>query len=158
VRARIAEATGLPVRALEGAVVNRYRPGEEFKPHYDFLEPGAPGVDAELASMGQRLVTFLIWLSDEYEGGETAFPRLGMHFKGRKGDAIYWTNVDRNKQPDERTLHASLPVRTGEKWLLTQLIRGRELPDAMLERFRTRTRIADETIASPELAVRSGQP
>jgi hypothetical protein len=120
----IAAVTGLPAGAIDQiGVINSYRPGEIFAAHNDALTGNAPGVLEELQRAGQRLVSFLIYLNDDYEGGETAFPNLKMHFKGRKGDALYWSNVDAKGEPHPLAFHAGLAPTCGEKWTLAQMIR-----------------------------------
>jgi len=74
---------------------------------------------------GQRVATFLVYLNDGYEGGETSFPRLDYRFKGATGDALVFANVEPNGAPDPRTMHAGTPTTRGEKWLLSQWIRDR---------------------------------
>jgi hypothetical protein len=123
-RARIGIATGLPPAVMELTKVLHYQPGERFERHYDFIDPAEPGFAQELAVRGQRIATFLVYLNDDYDGGETDFPALGLCHKGRKGDALMFANVDAG-QPDRRTLHAGLPPVRGEKWLLSQWIRDR---------------------------------
>jgi prolyl 4-hydroxylase len=124
-RARIAAATGLPPAVMELTKVLHYLPGQEFHPHYDFIDPAVPGYAGELAARGQRLATFLLYLNDDYTGGETDFPQLGLRHKGARGSALLFANVDRTNMPDRRTLHAGLPPASGEKWLLSQWIRDR---------------------------------
>ena len=58
---RIAKASGIPVTHGEPLQVLRYRPGQEYKPHNDAL----PGTD------NQRIFTMLVYLNDDYAGGET---------------------------------------------------------------------------------------
>ena len=77
--------------------------------------------------MGQRTVTFLIYLNDDYEGGATTFPRLDWSFKGKAGDALAFWNVT-DGHPDTRTLHAGTPTRNGVKWLFSKWVRDRPLP------------------------------
>ena len=74
---------------------------------------------------GQRIVTFLLYLNEGFAGGETDFPDAGLRFKGKTGDAIFWANVDALGQPEPLTRHAGLPPTSGEKWILSQWIRGR---------------------------------
>ncbi|MDB5977834.1 MAG: hypothetical protein JWR07_4594 [Nevskia sp.] len=124
-RARIASVTGLPPAVMELTKVLHYQVGQQFAPHYDFIDPVAPGFAEELAVRGQRIATLLVYLNDDYQGGETDFPKLGLRYKGRKGDALLFANVDTNQQPDPRTLHAGLPPTQGEKWLLSQWLRDR---------------------------------
>ncbi len=124
-RTRMANTIGLPNEWFEPPAVLHYSPGEEFTPHFDFLNPSVPGQAAELRRGGQRIATFLTYLNDGYEGGETDFPRLGYRFKGRQGDAIVFANIDPSGAPDQRAMHAGLPPTSGEKWLLSQWIRDR---------------------------------
>ncbi|HMC92960.1 MAG TPA: 2OG-Fe(II) oxygenase, partial [Allosphingosinicella sp.] len=126
IRARISAATNIPVPVFEPPQVMHYRVGEEFRPHHDFLDPSQPGHGAELARFGQRIATFLIYLNDDYDGGETAFPRAGLSHRGRKGDALLFANVDAaTRAPDPLTLHAGMPPTRGEKWIFSQWIRDR---------------------------------
>jgi prolyl 4-hydroxylase len=117
---RIAAMTGLPITGTEPTSVLHYAVGEEYQPHYDFLDPASPGFAAQIASNGQRYATALIYLSDDFEGGETDFPKLGFRFKGRKGDALLFRNVDTSGNPNRRTLHAGLSPTLGEKWLFAR--------------------------------------
>lgn len=125
VRARIAAATGLPPSVMELTKVLHYCVGERFDLHFDFIDPSAPDLAPELATRGQRLATFLVYLNDDYEGGETEFPRISLRHRGRMGSALYFANVDTQNVPDPLTLHAGLAPTRGEKWLLSQWIRDR---------------------------------
>lgn len=124
-RARIAALTGPPVEAMEGTSILHYDVGEEFFRHYDFLDLTQPGYAKQVAEHGQRVLTFLIYLNDDFEGGETEFPGLNWRFRGRKGDALFFWNVDTKGAPDFGTQHAGLSPTRGEKWLLSQWVRGR---------------------------------
>ncbi len=124
-RTRIAFATRVPVLVFEPPQILRYEVGEEFVPHYDFLDADSTGFDEELANCGQRIATFLIYLNEDFEGGETAFPSIGLQCRARTGDAIFWANLDPENKPDPLTLHAGLPPTSGEKWVFSQWIRER---------------------------------
>lgn len=116
VRARVAEVTGMQVHAMESPHILHYSVGEEFRPHFDTPEnPNSPG-------FRQRVLTFLMALNDDYEGGETEFPVIGGRWKGRSGSALFFWNVEPDGTLDRRTLHAGRPVTRGEKWLLSQWI------------------------------------
>jgi hypothetical protein len=125
VRARISALTGPPTTAMEGSAVFHYAPGQQFFPHYDFLNTAEPGYARQVAEYGQRVLTFLIYLSEDFEGGETDFPKLDWRYKGKTGDALFFWNVLPNGQPDQRMLHAGLPPASGEKFLFSQWVRGR---------------------------------
>jgi len=123
-RARMAKVTELPVDAMEAAVILHYLPGQEFLPHFDFLDTSLPGYAKDVAKRGQRVLTFLLCLNEDYEGGETEFPVLGKRWKGHRGSGLFFWNVEPDGRPDRRTAHAGLPPTRGEKWLLSQWIRG----------------------------------
>jgi prolyl 4-hydroxylase len=126
IRARIAAASNLPLPVFEPAQIMRYAVGEEFRPHHDFLDPAQGGHGPQLARFGQRIATFLIYLNDDFEGGETVFPKAGFRYRGRRGDALLFANVDAaTRAPDPLTLHAGLPPTRGEKWIFSQWIRDR---------------------------------
>ena len=125
VRARLANLIRLPLTHLEISTILHYAPGQEFMPHYDFLDDTRPGYAQQIAQDGQRIFTFLIYLNEGFEGGETHFPLIGLRHKGRIGDALFFWNVKPTGAVDRDTLHAGLPPRTGEKWLFSQWVRNR---------------------------------
>lgn len=128
VRARMAAACGLPLLHFEPPNVLNYQVGQQYRPHYDYIDPQAPALAETLARQGQRTATFLLYLNDDYEGGETAFPELDWSFKAKAGDALLFFNTDTAGQPVPSSLHAGLPPTAGEKWLFSQWIRDRPQP------------------------------
>ena len=125
IRARIARAAGVAVAALERAEVLHYTIGECYRPHIDFFHPSLPGYDEEMRLRGQRVKTCLVYLNNDYEGGETDFPQLGMKFRGDTGDALIFENVLADGAGDMKTVHAGQPPTRGEKWLLSQWVRNK---------------------------------
>jgi len=99
----------------EPLTILRYRPGQQYRPHHD-----AHGATPEAL----REWTALIWLNDDYEGGETDFPDVGVRVKGGVGDLLLFHNVTGGGLPDQRMMHAGLPVTSGVKWMASRWIRG----------------------------------
>ena len=124
-RERIAQATALSTDTMEPAMVLHYETGQQFAPHYDFIDPDVPQLRPDIARRGQRVATFLLYLSDTHEGGETEFTDLDWRHRGAKGDALMFWNVGPDGAPDRGTRHAGLAPTRGEKWLLSQWIRAR---------------------------------
>jgi prolyl 4-hydroxylase len=125
-QARMSVACGVSERAMEGPTVLHYAPGEQIQNHYDFVDPKTTrDYAAEVARNGQRIITFLLYLNDDYDGGETAFPHLGLVHKGRRGEGLYFVNVLADLAPDLRTLHAGRPTTRGEKFIVSQFVRSR---------------------------------
>ena len=123
---RLELASGLKVRQQEAPNVLSYEVGQEYKAHFDFFAPGEPAFRPILDVMGQRVATCLTWLNDDYDGGETAFPKIGWKHKGRAGDSMLFLNVrTSDRKPDPMTLHAGTPVTRGRKWLLSQWVRDK---------------------------------
>jgi len=120
-RLRISALTGLS-SGLETTNVLHYSVGQVYGPHFDFFAP--TNTDAARRKPGsQRVLTFLLYLNDDYEGGETHFPTASWKHKGRKGDAMFFWNVDEQGHPDRKTLHEGTAPTAGEKWVLSQWIR-----------------------------------
>jgi len=86
----------------------RYGPGQEFRPHLDTSDDSAMGEFA-------RSTTLLVYLNDDFEGGETVFTKLGLTVRPRARAALQWRNILPSGKVDKRTEHAGLPVRRGEK-------------------------------------------
>ena len=125
VRTRLAAAAGVDVMAMETPQVLHYETGEEYRAHFDFLEPSLPGDAQSIQQFGQRIATLLIYLNDGFEGGETDFPILGVRYKGGMGDALLFRNLLPTGDPDRRTRHAGLAPTSGDKWLFSQWVRDR---------------------------------
>lgn len=110
---RIAAASATDAGQGEAAQVLRYRPGQEYRPHFDFVRT-APN---------QRQLTALVWLNHDYHGGETVFPKARLKLKGRKGDAVVFRNALADGAVDPLTEHAGTPVSKGTKFLYSRWIR-----------------------------------
>lgn len=123
IRARLSRAVGLPLAHFEMSQILHYSVGEDFKPHHDYFQPGTPGFEAEIANNGQRIATQLIYLNEDFEGGDTHFPTLGLSYRGHAGDALIFFNINEKGDPEPLTLHTGLPPTAGEKWLFSQWIR-----------------------------------
>jgi 2OG-Fe(II) oxygenase superfamily len=82
----------------------KYNVTEDFKIHFD--------VDENL----KRLFTVLIYLNDDFEGGETYFPELSRTIIPKKGKALIFENMDRGNNTYIYAAHAGLPVKKGVKY------------------------------------------
>ncbi len=113
VQARITEVTGFDFDRLEALNLLCYDPGQAFLPHFDYLDPRTPTTKAEMALSGQRVATLLVYLNDDYDGGETEFPEVRFRFRGAPGDALLFYSLKPSGSPDSKTLHAGLPPTRG---------------------------------------------
>ena len=103
----------------------KYEVGQEYAPHYDAFD-----VD-EINKHGhnkQRVITNIIYLNDEFTGGETYFPQLDISIKPEAGMMISFENcMAETTYLNPFSLHQSKPILSGEKhiltlWLLKDLI------------------------------------
>ena len=120
---RIATVLGWPLENGEGLQILRYGPGAEYKPHYDYFDPGEPGTPAILARGGQRVGSIVCYLNTPEAGGATVFPDVGLDVAPVQGNAVFFS-YDR-PDPATRTLHGGAPVTAGEKWVATKWMRER---------------------------------
>jgi prolyl 4-hydroxylase len=118
---RIAELLRWPADKGEGLQVLRYRPGAQYRPHYDYFDPAQPGTGAVLARGGQRVATLIVYLHAPARGGATIFPEVGLEVAPVKGHALFFS-YDR-PDPATATLHGGAPVTEGEKWVATKWLR-----------------------------------
>jgi prolyl 4-hydroxylase len=102
VQARMAASCGIPIQNFEGSTILHCRPGQEFSGQTDSLD--------------RSMLTFLAYLNDDYIGGETDFPELGVRHKGTKGEGLYFV--------DMRVKHVGLPPSQGDKWVVSQFVRS----------------------------------
>ena len=114
---RVASLSGTGTEQGEALQILRYRPGGEYRAHMDAV----PGTD------NQRIATVIMYLNEDYEGGETRFLASGLSIRAKKGDALLFRNVTASGAPDSRTQHAGMPVTKGTKLIATRWIRQRRL-------------------------------
>ena len=112
---RIAAASGTDVLCGEPLQVLRYGETQEYRPHFDAIA----GMD------NPRVLTALVWLNDDYSGGETRFDGLGIAERGGAGDLILFANTLADGSPDPRMRHSGAPVTSGVKYMASRWIRSR---------------------------------
>lgn len=122
---RMTALTGIDPRFAEIIQGQRYRPGQEFRPHHDFLRTDHPYWSRQATVGGQRTWTLMVFLDVPAEGGRTRFPRLELEVPPRAGTLLAWNNLDATGEPNELTLHQGMPVRAGVKHILTRWYRER---------------------------------
>ncbi|XP_068187480.1 prolyl 4-hydroxylase subunit alpha-2-like isoform X6 [Antennarius striatus] len=125
VNQRIEDISGLTVDTAELLQVANYGVGGQYEPHYDFSRRP---LDSNLKIDGNRLATFLNYMSDVEAGGATVFPDFGAAIWPKKGTAVFWYNLFKSGEGDYRTRHAACPVLVGSKWVSNKWIheRGQE--------------------------------
>lgn len=126
-QARMSQTCGYPIQFFESPMVLHYDVGQQITPHFDFIDAQAADYAQQIREQGQRMITFLLYLNNEYAGGETTFPELGIVHRGTAGDGLYFINAHEDLSPDRRMLHTGSPPTAGEKWIVSQFIVSKQL-------------------------------
>jgi prolyl 4-hydroxylase len=79
----------------------RYGPGEKHGAHWD--------TEVELDHGRRTLLTFVVYLNDDFEGGETEFPELRAIVTPKRGRALLFQH---------RVVHIASEVQRGAKYVL----------------------------------------
>lgn len=119
--ARIARLVNWPEENGEGLQILHYRPGAQYKPHYDYFDPAEPGTAVILKRGGQRVATLVMYLAEPEKGGGTTFPDVHLEVAPKRGHAVFFSYE--RPHPSTRTLHGGAPVLAGEKWIATKWLR-----------------------------------
>ena len=121
---RITELTGLSPLLSEVMQGQKYEIGQYYKQHCDFFDPWSGEYKVYCEWMGQRTWTFMLYLNDVYNGGETYFKRLKLKIKPKQGMAVIWNNLYGNGFPNGKTLHEALPPESNPKYIITKWFRS----------------------------------
>jgi prolyl 4-hydroxylase len=114
---RIAAISGTHFSQGEPLAVTRYGSGDQYRPHLDILP----------ADKNLRIATVIVYLNDNFLGGETHFLHRKLTVKPVAGSALLFHNHTRDGMVDQTTIHAGLPVVKGVKWIATRWIRQQPL-------------------------------
>ena len=83
--------------SLKTFALVKYTEGQFFKEHYD--------------GEGDRKLSIVIYLNDDYEGGEIYFRNQGLTIKPTKNSLVMFP-------PTENYLHESKPITSGTKYII----------------------------------------
>ncbi|XP_076342804.1 prolyl 4-hydroxylase subunit alpha-1-like isoform X4 [Tachypleus tridentatus] len=74
---------------------------------------------------GDRIATWMFYLSDVGAGGATTFTYARTVVWPKKGSAAFWWNLKRNGEGDEMTRHRACPVLHRSKWVSGRIMGGK---------------------------------
>jgi len=116
VHQKISDFLVLPLEKGESLQGQLYEPGQYFRPHNDFFS--GPAYNMHCRASGNRTHTLMVYLNDDFDGGETNFPNLNKVVKPEKGKAIWWKNMEDGITLTD-SLHEGVTVKTGKKYIVT---------------------------------------
>ncbi|XP_058601450.1 prolyl 4-hydroxylase subunit alpha-3 isoform X3 [Onychostoma macrolepis] len=119
---RITMVTGLNVQPpyAEYLQVVNYGIGGHYEPHFDHATSDSSPLYR--LKTGNRVATFMIYLSSVEAGGYTAFIYANFSVPVVENGALFWWNLHRNGQGNVNTLHAGCPVIVGDKWVANKWV------------------------------------
>tara|TARA_B100001250_G_scaffold405900_1_gene424108 strand:+ start:1078 stop:1881 length:804 start_codon:yes stop_codon:yes gene_type:complete len=126
---RISNTINLDPKLGGSLQIQKYKPGEYYRAHNDYYHWFTPEHKIYTEWMGQRTWTFMIYLNDVIQGGETYFKHLNLKLQPRKGMAVIWNNLFPFGIPNYKTLHEALPPISGNKYVITKWFRSWKLFD-----------------------------
>lgn len=124
---RIEHVIGLTTETAEELQVVNYGIGGHYDSHFDFARKEEKNAFKNLGT-GNRIATWMFYMSQVDAGGATVFPELGVTIWPEKGAAAFWYNLHPNGDGDMLTRHAACPVLVGSKWVANKWFheRGQE--------------------------------
>jgi hypothetical protein len=114
-RDRTSDLLKVPKSHIEGLQCVRYAEGQQFHPHWDSN------------NLLNRTHTLLVYLNDDFTGGETYFPELMLKVTPERGKALHFLNEDADGNVIQYSLHAGLPVKRGIKYACNIWVKNRPL-------------------------------
>lgn len=72
---------------------------------------------------GERVLTFLLYLTTPLQGGGTHFRALGTNVDPKAGRLVVWNNLFSNGDCNHRMIHSSVPLAEGNKVTLVTWLR-----------------------------------
>ena len=120
---RICSALGINATYSEGIQVQHYEAGQQFKPHWDYFEPGTNTYERHAGVRGNRTWTFMVYLNEGMQGGATRFTEIDYSVRPKAGMALFWNNLLDDGSPNAATRHCGEPVTAGCKVIITKWFR-----------------------------------
>jgi prolyl 4-hydroxylase len=131
IRETISELSEKPISMLERLHIIRYNEGDYFLPHYDFFSQKNEYSDIVHAISDsddmseQRTESWMLYLNDDFTGGETFFQRENIIIDARKGGIVSWKNICKDGSLNFDSLHSGEKINSGEKWIAITWIRNK---------------------------------
>lgn len=124
-RARMAAFVGVDPAHAEPTQGQRYAPGQQYKKHYDWFEPGSEVYGKYCTQAGNRTWTAMLYLNQPADGGATRFNTLNKTFQPEAGKLLAWRNLNDDGSVNRDVIHEGMRVRAGVKHIITQWFRER---------------------------------
>jgi prolyl 4-hydroxylase len=122
---KVCELTNIPFSHAEKMQVVKYGPDGFYNQHWDAACEDSPECVEFEKNGGQRKITMLIYLNDDFEGGETEFPNLKTSYKPKRCAGLLFRSLEEGggHKCHPKALHAGVPVKSGQKYICNVWLR-----------------------------------
>lgn len=112
---QIVKYSRIPYQHIEAIDIYNYEVGQYLDLHHDYCY--FPRHINYYRHGGDRVGTGIFFLNDDFEGGETYFPKFDVRIKPVKGAYLYFRQGYLDEQVNWNTIHESTLVTRGTKWI-----------------------------------------
>lgn len=110
----IVKNCGIPYSYIEAIDIYNYETGQYLDLHHDY--PYDPKQINYYSHGGDRVGTAIFYLNDDYDGGVTSFPQLGVDIHPKAGSILYFKQ-EYDEATNWSTIHESTLITKGTKWI-----------------------------------------
>jgi len=126
IKEKISNVTGLPKDNICDPVPTKYETNSSFTPHYDFFivnDKNKASLTKMLSKGGNRMATAVLYLNNDYSGGETYFNHLYKSIWPNQGQLAFFRYDYDEPETNLKTLHTGKDIIFGTKYILTFFIK-----------------------------------
>ena len=121
---RLSKQFKFNLKNVEDLQVVRYTPGGFYNEHHDSCCDDNEHCRDFAKKSGQRVLTILMYLNDDFEDGYTHFPNLDLQLKAEKyGGIIFYPLELGGSRCHPNSLHKGTPVTSGTKYICNIWVR-----------------------------------
>jgi prolyl 4-hydroxylase len=115
----IANRTKTDIKLQEQLQVVKYDPDGFFTPHFDAFNTDG---SKQKGVWGDRYITFIMYLNDNFRGGETFFPTANETIVPEMCKAALFYNITKDGVLIQESMHSGMKVKRGVKWIANKWI------------------------------------
>jgi prolyl 4-hydroxylase len=127
---RVCSLTNTPFENAEKLQVVKYDKDGYYNEHFDTVTNNKTENEKFFLNQGgNRIITMLIYLNDDFTEGETRFILLNKKIKPPKYSGILFYTLDKKMEKcHPKSYHAGLPIKSGNKYIANVWIRQYKNP------------------------------
>lgn len=126
IRHLIESSLNININDFENPVVQKYSVNQYYLDHFD----GTNSITSTVKIKNYRRNTMLLYLNDDFTGGETFFNELNLSIKPKQGSLLIFQNCfNGTNYIHPLSKHSSQKILSGEKWIISFWTKGSRFID-----------------------------